>query len=386
MAHGQAEALLPMVDGALRRAGLPRRGARPHRGHHRARQLYRHPGRARRGARDCARPRSAADRRHRLRGGRRNRRPRRINCNGDLLVALESRRADFYVQLFDGAGRPLGEPAAVLPEALPGFAQAGRRRGSSSFAGDAAARAAAALGARPGTILVEDQEPRALGALRAAMRRWRGGERGEVPVQPLYLRPPDATPAAARLAPPRIASRRLRAGREPPLRSRSPARPRRARGAVVDAAPRLLSRMIRGRPERWRRSWRSPGSSGGSPGRTICRPALPWLCDLGDECEILSLGVVPERRRRGIGSALLAAIGEEAGRRGGHRVFLEVAADNAAARALYSTSGFIQVGSPQPLLPPRRPARSTRWCSACMSRATGFRLEFAIAFVCAAVG
>lgn len=65
--------------------------------------------------------------------------------------------------------------------------------------------------------------------------------------------------------------------------------------------------------------------------------------DLGGECEILSLGVVPERRRRGTGSALLAAIGEEAGRRGGHRVFLEVAADNAAARALYSANGFIQV-------------------------------------------
>ena len=80
--------------------------------------------------------------------------------------------------------------------------------------------------------------------------------------------------------------------------------------------------------------------------------------DLGDECEILSLGVVPERRRRGTGSALLAAIGEEAGRRGGHRVVLEVAADNDAARALYSTSGFIQVGSPQPLLPPPgRPGR-----------------------------
>ncbi len=65
--------------------------------------------------------------------------------------------------------------------------------------------------------------------------------------------------------------------------------------------------------------------------------------DLGGECEILSLGVVPEQRRRGTGSALLAAIGDEAKRRGGHRVFLEVAADNAAAGALYSANGFIQI-------------------------------------------
>ena len=66
--------------------------------------------------------------------------------------------------------------------------------------------------------------------------------------------------------------------------------------------------------------------------------------DLGGECEILALGVVPGRRRAGTGSALLAAICEEALRRGGHSVFLEVAADNAAARALYAARGFVQIG------------------------------------------
>ena len=58
--------------------------------------------------------------------------PDSINCNCDLLVALESRRADLYVQIFDAAGRPLGAPAAVLPKALPGFAQAAVGDGSSS--------------------------------------------------------------------------------------------------------------------------------------------------------------------------------------------------------------------------------------------------------------
>jgi ribosomal-protein-alanine N-acetyltransferase len=66
--------------------------------------------------------------------------------------------------------------------------------------------------------------------------------------------------------------------------------------------------------------------------------------DLGGECEILALGVVPGRRRAGTGSALLAAICEEVPQRGGHSVFLEVAADNAEARALYAVGGFVQIG------------------------------------------
>jgi [ribosomal protein S18]-alanine N-acetyltransferase len=66
--------------------------------------------------------------------------------------------------------------------------------------------------------------------------------------------------------------------------------------------------------------------------------------DLGGECEILALGVLPARRRAGTGSALLGTICDEVVRRGGHSVFLEVAADNAAARALYAVGGFVQIG------------------------------------------
>jgi [ribosomal protein S18]-alanine N-acetyltransferase len=66
--------------------------------------------------------------------------------------------------------------------------------------------------------------------------------------------------------------------------------------------------------------------------------------DLGGECEILALGVIPERRRAGTGSVLLRSIGKEVERRGGDSLFLEVAADNAAARALYAAGGFFQTG------------------------------------------
>jgi ribosomal-protein-alanine N-acetyltransferase len=66
--------------------------------------------------------------------------------------------------------------------------------------------------------------------------------------------------------------------------------------------------------------------------------------DLRRECEILSLGVVPDRRRTGAGLGLLKAVCGEARRRRAERVVLEVAEDNAAARALYAAGGFVPMG------------------------------------------
>jgi [ribosomal protein S18]-alanine N-acetyltransferase len=83
-------------------------------------------------------------------------------------------------------------------------------------------------------------------------------------------------------------------------------------------------------------------------GRVASEDGMPvgfaLALDLGTECEILSLGVVPDRRRDGIGSALLDAVCCEALRRGAAGVALEMAVDNDAARALYVTRGFIPVG------------------------------------------
>ena len=56
-----------------------------------------------------------------------------------------------------------------------------------------------------------------------------------------------------------------------------------------------------------------------------------------DEGEVLALGVLAERRQRGIGRALLSA-------QLAARLFLEVAADNSAAQALYVAEGFTIVG------------------------------------------
>lgn len=64
-----------------------------------------------------------------------------------------------------------------------------------------------------------------------------------------------------------------------------------------------------------------------------------------DEAEILTLGVIPEVRRAGVGRALLEAALENARTLGAAALFLEVAADNAAAIALYQQAGFGAVGS-----------------------------------------
>jgi tRNA threonylcarbamoyladenosine biosynthesis protein TsaB len=117
-----------------------------------------------------------------------------------LLVALDSRRADLFIQLFDPARHTLGLPAAVLPEALTEIVTAATGSGPLAVTGDAAARAAAALDGRGGTSFVTDGEPPAVGAVRAALRLWRRGERGG-PVRPLYLRPPDVTLAPGQAAP-----------------------------------------------------------------------------------------------------------------------------------------------------------------------------------------
>ncbi|MEM8986081.1 MAG: GNAT family N-acetyltransferase [Pseudomonadota bacterium] len=64
-----------------------------------------------------------------------------------------------------------------------------------------------------------------------------------------------------------------------------------------------------------------------------------------DEMEILTLAVRPKLRRRGAGRALVAAACAAAKTGGASVWYLEVAADNAAACALYKTCGFEQAGT-----------------------------------------
>ena len=69
------------------------------------------------------------------------------------------------------------------------------------------------------------------------------------------------------------------------------------------------------------------------------------LCRLAaDEAEILTLATRTHRRRRGVAAALLRAVRGAVTAAGARAIFLEVAADNLAAQALYEGQGFVQIG------------------------------------------
>jgi len=72
-------------------------------------------------------------------------------------------------------------------------------------------------------------------------------------------------------------------------------------------------------------------------GVILCRVAA-------DEVEVLTVGVVPAARQRGVAKALIAASLGVARARAAAQAFLEVAVDNDPAIALYRRLGFQQAG------------------------------------------
>jgi ribosomal-protein-alanine acetyltransferase len=65
---------------------------------------------------------------------------------------------------------------------------------------------------------------------------------------------------------------------------------------------------------------------------------------VADEVEVLTLGVSPSWRRRGVGRSLMDAALSEAARAGARQVFLEVRESNRGARAFYAALGFFESG------------------------------------------
>jgi len=72
-------------------------------------------------------------------------------------------------------------------------------------------------------------------------------------------------------------------------------------------------------------------------GVLICRVAA-------GEAEVLTVGVAPWARRRGVGEALMTAAIGMARQAGAEAMFLEVDVDNAGAVALYERLGFVRAG------------------------------------------
>jgi len=69
---------------------------------------------------------------------------------------------------------------------------------------------------------------------------------------------------------------------------------------------------------------------------------MAWAA-AGDS-ELLTVAVVPEARRNGVGASLVTAAGVSALVRGAASMHLEVAEDNHAARALYAKLGYEEAG------------------------------------------
>ena len=63
-----------------------------------------------------------------------------------------------------------------------------------------------------------------------------------------------------------------------------------------------------------------------------------------DEAEVLTVATAPEHRRKGLARAVLAQAETAVQTLGAAVIFLEVAEDNDAARALYAQAGYAQIG------------------------------------------
>lgn len=66
---------------------------------------------------------------------------------------------------------------------------------------------------------------------------------------------------------------------------------------------------------------------------------------IADEAELLTIATAPDHRRKGLGHDRMTAFLTEARNRKAQTAFLEVAADNIAAIALYASHGFTQAGT-----------------------------------------
>lgn len=65
---------------------------------------------------------------------------------------------------------------------------------------------------------------------------------------------------------------------------------------------------------------------------------------VGEDADIMTIGVVPESRGRGLGAEILARLLDLAAERGATACFLEVRESNGPARRLYERAGFVEVG------------------------------------------
>lgn len=236
-----------------------------------------------------------------------------------VAALIDARRGQVYARFWTG-GEPEG-PAEALTLDAAAARIAAMEPGDVLVGSGAALFAGAAVGA---TILaLEGPTPEVLARLAAT------ADPGLAPPRPLYLRPPDAVPP-----------------------SRLPGQPRAGRAAGPDTAGGDRSATAARLAGLHAAAFPTPWSAGAfqslldQPGVFAVerRDGFILIRAVAGEAEILTLAVRPAARRRGLGGRLVGEGAVEAAARGATRLFLEVAADNAAARALYAQAGFAEAG------------------------------------------
>jgi tRNA threonylcarbamoyladenosine biosynthesis protein TsaB len=237
-------------------------------------------------------------------------------------VLHDARRGEVYMLVTGEIGPIVPLQLATVDDAIAAIIADALAPGTLAFAGTAGETAAERFRAVGGSAVLSGiRQPDALWVARLALAV---AEPQTIP-KPLYLRPPDAKlpiggPAALQL-----------------------------RGATQDDLTPLAALHARCFAQGW--TARSIGQLLGTPG------AFALLADqngaacgfiivrvAADEAEILSLGVAPGARRAGTGRKLVAAASAKAHDMGATELFLEVARENEAARALYAVAGFREAG------------------------------------------
>lgn len=319
MEHGQAEALIPMVQAVMAEAGLGFESldliaATTGPGSYTGVRVGLASARAIASA--AGKPLSGVDSFDCIRAGVAG------TETGPLLVALETRRSDIYIRFYDTDGRVLDTDSVVSEAEL-----VARFGGNPPFlvAGDAAERAAALL--ENAKISAAPRHGDAAKVAEIAAIRWIS-EKMPRPAAPIYLRPPDAKTVAERAAAP-------------------------TRLILCDFShgPVLAALQQRCFDERW---------SGEAMTVLLSQPGVVGILLVAEgagnpmgyglmrvvagEAEILTFGVDPRYRRAGHGGRILAEIRAQARKLGASVLFLEVAEKNTAARALYESRGFRPAG------------------------------------------
>lgn len=250
----------------------------------------------------------------------------------NTVAVIDAKRDELYIQCFAAdSGAPLTEPQLLTIAAAASILPAG----PAVLVGSGSELLKAAASIRSGrddlqmSAVAPDPDP--VLVARLAARRPRPAS----PPSPLYIRPPDAKLPAAAPAP---------AAAKPTVNIQACG----LESAAVLAE--LHAGAFAGQTnELWsEKSLRDllamPGAlallaqqSGEPVGFILLRQAA-------DEAEIITLAVQPEQRRLGVARRLLSVGLDKMAGRGARQCFLEVAEDNAAARALYVAAGFAEVG------------------------------------------